>query len=308
MENEIFSFIGTLLLTLVLLEPFKKFQKKRRIGQYIRLEGPDLHNYKTGTPTAAGIVFIPVSLLMMLLFKPEARTFIVVVAGLLFGSIGFVDDLSKVSKKNASGISGRTKLLLQFAAAFFVVFLIQLYNPHTTLKMPFGGFVELGFWYYPISAIVMAGMSNAVNLSDGVDGLAGSMFVFSIVPLFLLPLWQNSLLAALSGALAGFLWYNWFPATIFMGDTGSLGLGGMLAVIFAVDGREIFLLFFGVMFIVEMFSVIIQVTSFQLFGKRVFKMSPIHHHFELIGWKESKIAFRFSLLAFVAAIIGLLSW
>jgi phospho-N-acetylmuramoyl-pentapeptide-transferase len=176
------------------------------------------------------------------------------------------------------------------------------------MKIPFGGEIEFGFMYYIISAIVLAGMSNAVNLSDGVDGLAGSMFIFSLIPLFALPVWQNGIIAPICGALAGFLWHNWFPASVFMGDTGALGLGGMLATVFVIEGREIFLLFFGVMFIIEMFSVILQVGSFKLFGRRIFRMSPIHHHFELKGWKETKIAFRFSLLALTAAVVGLLAW
>jgi len=185
---------------------------------------------------------------------------------------------------------------------------IQVINPHTHMAFPLLGEIDFGLAYYPISTVVIAGMSNAVNLADGVDGLAGSMYIFSLAPMMLLPVWQNGIIAPICGALAGFLWHNWFPATVFMGDTGSISLGAMMAVMFALDGREGFLLFFGMMFLVEMFSVIIQVFSFKVFGKRVFRMSPIHHHFELLNWKESKIAFRFSLIAFIGAVFGLLSW
>ncbi|MDI9376423.1 MAG: phospho-N-acetylmuramoyl-pentapeptide-transferase, partial [Thermotogota bacterium] len=265
-------------------------------------------NYKTGTPTASGVIFIPISLIVMILFSRQPETLIVVSAGILFGAVGLIDDISKIAKKNAAGLSGKRKLLLQFVFASIVVLMIQLYNPHTSMKIPFGGEIEFGFLYYIISAIVLAGMSNAVNLSDGIDGLAGSMFIFSLIPLFALPLWQNGIIAPICGALAGFLWHNWFPASVFMGDTGALGLGGMLATVFAIEGREIFLIFFGVMFIIEMFSVILQVGSFKLFGRRIFRMSPIHHHFELKGWKETKITFRFSLLALTAAVVGLLAW
>jgi len=308
MVDQVLSFLIPLVATAILLEPFKRFQRKYKIGQYIRQEGPDLHNYKTGTPTASGVIFIPISLIVMILFSRQPETLIVVSAGILFGAVGLIDDISKIAKKNAAGLSGKRKLLLQFVFASIVVLMIQLYNPHTSMKIPFGGEIEFGFLYYIISAIVLAGMSNAVNLSDGIDGLAGSMFIFSLIPLFALPLWQNGIIAPICGALAGFLWHNWFPASVFMGDTGALGLGGMLATVFAIEGREIFLIFFGVMFIIEMFSVILQVGSFKLFGRRVFRMSPIHHHFELKGWKETKITFRFSLLALTAAVVGLLAW
>ncbi|MFA6975716.1 MAG: phospho-N-acetylmuramoyl-pentapeptide-transferase [Mesotoga sp.] len=308
MPKEAFSFLLTFLLSALAIEPFKRYQRRKRIGQYIREEGPDLHNYKTGTPTAAGIILLPIALAVALIFSFRVEILIVILSGVLFGIIGLVDDLSKIVKKNASGLSGRKKLMLQLLSASIIVFLIQLVNPHTYMALPLLGKIDFGFAYYPISAVIIAGMSNAVNLSDGVDGLAGSMFIFSLAPMLMLPVWQNGIIAPICGALAGFLWHNWFPATVFMGDTGSIGLGGMIAVMFSVDGREGYLLFFGMMFLVEMFSVIIQVFSFKIFGKRVFKMSPIHHHFELSNWKESKIAFRFSLIAFIGAVFGLLTW
>jgi len=308
MQSELFLFLISLFVSMLLLEPFKSFQRRRHIGQYIRLEGPDLHNHKTGTPTAAGVVFVPVALCVIAIFDRRPETLIVLLSGVLFATIGFIDDYAKIWKKNACGISGKAKLTFQFAASALLVLLIQLQNPHTSMKVPFGGEIEFGFLYYLLSAVVITGMSNAVNLSDGVDGLAGSMFIFSLAPLLLVPFWANPVIASLCGVLAGFLWHNWYPASVFMGDAGSLALGGMLAVIFSIQGREVFLLLFGFMFIVEMFSVIIQVTVYKTFGTRVFKMSPIHHHFELKGWKESKIAFRFSLLALIAAIAGVLSW
>lgn len=308
MPREALSFLLAFLFSALAIEPFKRYQRRKKIGQYIREEGPDLHNYKTGTPTAAGIIFLPIALIVALIFGFSIEILIVILSGVLFGIIGLVDDLSKIVKKNASGLSGRRKLLLQFLSASIIVFLIQFVNPHTHMALPLIGNIDFGFAYYPISAVIIAGMSNAVNLSDGVDGLAGSMFIFSLAPMLMLPVWQNGIIAPICGALAGFLWHNWFPATVFMGDTGSIGLGGMIAVMFSVDGREGYLLFFGMMFLIEMFSVIIQVFSFKTFGKRVFKMSPIHHHFELSNWKESKIAFRFSLIAFIGAVFGLLTW
>jgi phospho-N-acetylmuramoyl-pentapeptide-transferase len=308
MHREALSFLLAFLLAAIVIEPFKRFQRKKKIGQYIREEGPDLHNYKTGTPTAAGIVFLPIALAISVIFAFRIEVLLVVLTGVLFGLIGLVDDVSKIVKKNASGLSGKKKLLLQLAFASAIVLVIQVINPHTHMAFPLLGEIDFGLAYYPISTVVIAGMSNAVNLADGVDGLAGSMYIFSLAPMMLLPVWQNGIIAPICGALAGFLWHNWFPATVFMGDTGSISLGAMIAVMFALDGREGFLLFFGMMFLVEMFSVIIQVFSFKVFGKRVFRMSPIHHHFELLNWKESKIAFRFSLIAFIGAVFGLLSW
>lgn len=308
MENEIIVFLVSAITTLILMVPFKKIQIKRKIGQYIREEGPDLHNHKTGTPTAAGLVFLPVALLLTIIFARDSQTSLVVLAGLLFGLVGFFDDVAKIMKKNAAGISAKMKLILQFAFAALIVYLIQRVNPHTYMVVPFsGGHFELGWFYYIVSAVVIVGMSNAVNLTDGVDGLAGTVFVFSIIPLFLVS-YQGVVYGALAGALLGFLWHNSYPASVFMGDTGSLSLGGILAVSFALNGLEIFLFFFGFIFIVEELSVIIQVSSFKIFKRRVFKMSPIHHHFELCKWKESKIAFRFSMMALILSTIGVSLW
>ncbi|HNR79744.1 MAG TPA: phospho-N-acetylmuramoyl-pentapeptide-transferase, partial [Mesotoga infera] len=161
MVDQVLSFLISLVATAILLEPFKRFQRKHKIGQYIRQEGPDLHNYKTGTPTASGVIFIPISLIVMILFFRKPETLIVVLAGILFGAVGLIDDISKIAKKNAAGLSGKRKLLLQFVFASIVVLMIQLYNPHTSMKIPFGGEIEFGFLYYIISAIVLAGMSNA---------------------------------------------------------------------------------------------------------------------------------------------------
>lgn len=308
MKNEIIVFVAATLVTLILLFPFKKIQIKRKIGQYIREEGPDLHNHKTGTPTAAGLIFLPVALLITMLVSGEVQTNLIVLSGILFGLVGFFDDVAKIMKKNAAGISAKTKLFFQFAFAALIIYLIQRVNPHTYMVVPFSGaHLELGWFYYIASAFIIVGMSNAVNLTDGVDGLAGSVFVFSIMPLFLVS-YQSVVFAALAGTLLGFLWHNSYPASVFMGDTGSLSLGGILAVSFAINGLEIFLLFFGFIFIIEELSVIIQVSSFKIFKKRVFKMSPIHHHFELSDWKESKITFRFSMLALILSVIGASFW
>jgi len=298
------SFFGVLLL----LYPFEKLQKRKKIGQFIREEGPDLHNHKTGTPTSAGLVFIPIALLVVFLFSKDSDLLIPIAAGMLFGIVGAMDDLAKLVKKNAAGISALTRLTLEFLFAFFIVYIVQRINPHTYLLIPFTEkSLDIGWFYFPFSMVTIVGTANAVNLTDGVDGLAGSVYIASVFPLIVLG-YHSNLYSALVGALFGFLWHNWYPAKVFMGDTGSLSLGGIFAVSMALTGREIYLLFFGFIFLIETLSDIIQVGSFKLRKKRVFKMAPFHHHFELSGWHESMIAFRFSTVALVFSLIGLLAW
>lgn len=308
MENNIISFFLSFLGSAIFIEGFKRFQKKLRIGQYIREEGPDLHNYKTGTPTAAGLVFIPIFIVVLLSSKRSPESHLIAFSALFYGLIGAIDDFMKIKRKNASGITAVQKLLMQFTAAFIIVYFIQQINPHTYLTVPFSGYkLDLGWLYYILSAIVIVGVSNAVNLTDGVDGLAGFVFIGSILPLLFVG-YQSLAYLSLIGVLLGFLWHNWHPASIFMGDAGSLALGGVLATSFALNGLELFLIFFGFIFLLETLSVIIQVSSFKFRGKRVFKMSPIHHHFELLGWKEEKIAFRFSTLALLVSLLGIIGW
>jgi phospho-N-acetylmuramoyl-pentapeptide-transferase len=307
-ENNVIVFFLSFLSSVVFIEGFKRFQKKLRIGQYIREEGPDLHNYKTGTPTAAGLVFIPIFIAVLLNFNRGPESFLIAFSALSYGLIGAIDDFMKIKRKNASGITAVQKLLMQFTAAFIIVYLIQQINSHTYLIVPFSGYkLDLGWFYYLLSSVVIVGVSNAVNLTDGVDGLAGFVFIGSIVPLLIVG-YQSVVYLSLIGLLLGFLWHNWHPASIFMGDAGSLALGGILATSFALNGLELFLIFFGFIFLLETLSVIIQVTSFKFMGKRVFRMSPIHHHFELLGWKEEKIAFRFSTLALLVSLLGIIGW
>ncbi|OAA20424.1 phospho-N-acetylmuramoyl-pentapeptide-transferase [Kosmotoga sp. DU53] len=308
MENNVIVFFLSFLSSVVFIEGFKRFQKKLRIGQYIREEGPDLHNYKTGTPTAAGLVFIPIFIAVLLNFNRGPESFLIAFSALSYGLIGAIDDFMKIKRKNASGITAVQKLFMQFTAAFIIVYFIQQINPHTYLIVPFSGYkLDLGWFYYLLSSVVIVGVSNAVNLTDGVDGLAGFVFIGSIVPLLIVG-YQSVVYLSLIGLLVGFLWHNWHPASIFMGDAGSLALGGILATSFALNGLELFLIFFGFIFLLETLSVIIQVTSFKFRGKRVFRMSPIHHHFELLGWKEEKIAFRFSTLALLVSLLGIIGW
>ena len=305
MVREILALVLSFAASSALLTPFIAFQKKRRIGQFIREEGPDLHNHKTGTPTSAGLVFVSMIVALTLILDFNTGNAIIVLSGILFGYIGLLDDVAKMRKRNARGINARTKLLLQFLSGALVFVLVYYLNPESFGTLQLGSLsVELGWARVPISLIILAGMSNGVNLTDGVDGLAASVMIFAVLPLVFVSQ-QSIFFSAMIGALAGFLLYNWYPAKVFMGDTGSLATGGMLATAFVVTGQELLLLLFGFVFVVEILSDIIQVSYFKIAGKRVFLMAPIHHHFELKGWKETKVVVVFSIVALSASLIGL---
>lgn len=307
------------------------YLRKLHFGQTILEIGPKWHMGKQGTPTMGGIMFI-ISILVVTVIStvlyiffgdkliniyfadiPREAVFIFAGLGLAVanGFIGFIDDYTKVVKKRNLGLTAIQKLVLQFAAAALFLLVLGLLGYGTTTTIPFVGKVDLGFFYYIISAIVIVGVINAVNLTDGVDGLVGSVTFFVCVAFMLISVILNSLgitamSAACAGACLGFLVWNFHPAKVFMGDTGSLFLGGIVcALAFAID-MPILLLPLGIIYLAEMFSVILQVTYFKLtHGKRLFKMSPIHHHFEMCGWSEVKIVTVFSI---VTAIFGAISF
>ncbi len=307
------------------------YLRKLHFGQTILEIGPKWHMGKQGTPTMGGIMFI-ISILVVTVIStvlyiflgdkliniyfadiPRETVFIFAGLGLAVanGFIGFIDDYTKVVKKRNLGLTAIQKLVLQFAAAALFLLVLGLLGYGTTTTIPFVGKVDLGFFYYIISAIVIVGVINAVNLTDGVDGLVGSVTFFVCVAFMLISVVLNSLgitamSAACAGACLGFLVWNFHPAKVFMGDTGSLFLGGIVcALAFAID-MPILLLPLGIIYLAEMFSVILQVTYFKLtHGKRLFKMSPIHHHFEMCGWSEVKIVTVFSI---VTAIFGAISF
>ncbi|WP_126993237.1 phospho-N-acetylmuramoyl-pentapeptide-transferase [Thermosipho globiformans] len=287
-------YILNFVITAILIYYYIKLMKKIRVGQYIREEGPDLHNYKSGTPTAAGIVFISTASIFLLISKAPI---IFVLSLILFGFIGVIDDISSILKKNALGLRAYQKSLLQ------VIFSILLIS-FTTPKPIFG--IEVSkTTYYIFWTFVIVGASNAVNLTDGLDGLAGWVWITSMVPLMVFTK-DYSVLIIISSVLA-FLLFNSRPASIFMGDTGSLALGAFLATYAMYYNIETQLVFSSTIFIVETLSVIIQVFSFKVFKKRVFKMSPIHHHFELLGWKEEKIVGVFSAVNLLIS-LSILRW
>lgn len=301
-----------------------------QIGQSIRKVGPESHFKKEGTPTMGGTLILLAIVLPTLLWADLANLYVwdtlFVTVG--FGVVGFMDDYLKVKQKNSDGLSARRKmfwLMLIALVAGSCLFLDPSFQ--TTLSVPFfkGVRPHLGIFYIPFAILVIVGSGNAVNLTDGLDGLAiGPMIIASGTYLLFAYLAGNVRLAdylqissvqgagelavlcgAMVGAGLGFLWFNSYPAQVFMGDVGSLSLGGALGTIAVITKQEIVLVIVGGIFVVEALSVIFQVSSFRLYGKRIFRMAPLHHHFELKGWPEPKIIVRFWIISIILALVGL---
>lgn len=310
----LFAFGLSLIVTLLVMPKLIPFLHKIKFGQSIRQEGPKSHMAKTGTPTMGGIVFVIVPVLVMAVLNYKAfltpEMLIVVFAYLGYAVIGFIDDFLIVVKKNNDGLKPSVKFLMQsvLAVIFYFAYVsiaettIQIPVLHTTL--------ELGFLYFVLIFFMFTCESNAVNLTDGLDGLCAGTSLIAIVPFIVFSILQKNsdlamFLLAVSGALLGYLKFNKHPAKIFMGDTGSLAIGGLLAASAMILKQEILLVLIGGVFVMELLSVVIQVTSYKLTKKRVFRMSPIHHHFELGGMKETHVVYMFWFIGFILAIIGL---
>lgn len=301
------------LLTLLAGIPYLDFLKKKLYGQFIREEGPASHAKKSGTPTTGGVIIVIPAIIASIVTLVMNRllnidTLIVLVSFFIFMLIGFNDDYEKITKKQNKGLSARGKLGLQVLVALIPALYITL---HGNTSVSIFGLTKINFGYfYPIWAIlVIIGASNAVNLTDGLDGLAsGTMFFALIACAFISKFSGRADLAIICMAGAGsclaFLYYNYNPAKMFMGDTGSVALGGLLGTLAIIGRFELWLLLIGVIFIAETLSVIIQVISFKTTGKRVFKMSPLHHHFELCGWSEKKVVHTFWTVGFVFAVLA----
>ena len=291
------------------------FLHKIKFGQTIREVGPSWHKNKQGTPTMGGIMFIigssvaAVICIAFLWLNGGAETqlmFVKVVAGALmavgFGIVGFLDDYISIKKHRNLGLTEIQKLILQFIIVGAYLLSVALAGGTTETVIPFLGSVDLGFFYYILAAVFIVGMVNAVNFTDGIDGLNTSVtlvvaLVFSVIAMLLNRVGLSLYAAAIVGAMIGFLFWNANPAKVFMGDTGSLFLGGAVcALAFGVD-MPILLILIGVIYIVEILSVVLQVTYFKIsHGKRIFKMAPLHHHFEMNGWSEVKIVFVFTFV------------
>jgi len=306
---------------------FIAFLRRKELGQQIREEGPERHVIKQGTPTAGGIlILIAASLAFFALSKYKLTGLTVLFVTLGCGGIGFLDDFIKFTHKRSLGLSGRWKLLLLACVAAGTGYLAHRagLGHLTSVLIPGTGYrLELGPFWYVFIFLVIAGTANGVNLSDGLDGLAAgtaiiSLFTFTTMAVILYirsapnrpDLREPNKLdlaiagAALIGAAVGFLWYNAFPAEVFMGDTGSMALGGALAGFAIMMKAEVLLLFIGGVYLIEALSVIIQVFTFKYLGRRVFLMTPIHHHFEMKAWSETKIMVRFWILAGILCAVG----
>lgn len=310
------------------------FRLRQHGGQPIRKDGPESHlKTKQGIPTMGGAIMLIAFFLSLIFWADLSSGYVYIVAfvTLIYGLLGFVDDFLKVTKRNTKGVSGKTKLIVQFFTAFLACWwthCLAAEGYETHLVFPFFKdiILDLGWFYFLFAAIVVVGASNAVNLTDGLDGLATGPIVIAAACFAVISylvgnaIFANYLIihpvpgageitvlcAALIGAGLGFLWYNAPPAHIFMGDTGSLALGGTIGMISVITKHEIVLAIIGGLFVIEALSVIIQVYYYKLTGgKRFFKMAPIHHHFEKCGWSETKIVIRFWIIAIIFALIGL---
>ncbi len=304
---------ASLLICMFLGPRFIDYLRLKEFGQQIREEGPAGHHGKAGTPTIGGLVIF-LSILVPFLILSDYRSASLAVLGtaLAMAALGFADDIIKLRKRRSLGVSGRTKLLVQALTAIALWLVVTEYvGLNDTLRLRVvDASVELGYVYPVLIFLVLAGATNGVNLTDGLDGLAAGcaaiVFLTYTVITFITPGEHDLALlsASLVGACVGFLWFNSFPASVFMGDTGSLGLGGAIAALAVVTKTEILLILIGGIFVIEALSVAIQVIAFQRFRRRVFLMAPIHHHFELAGWSETKIILRFWIVAAICAAIG----
>ena len=326
----------TALFLVLILGPWMIERLRRlQVGQYIREEGPQAHQTKAGTPTMGGLLILTGVIVPTWLWADltNRNVWILILSTLCFGAIGFTDDYLKVVKKRNLGLSGRAKLVGQFTIGLAVGTALYIFSwsepNHFSTRLVFPFFKtfnpDLGMFYILFAALVLVFASNAVNLTDGLDGLAigttlvaagaftalayvsGHRVFSDYLDLFYRPRTHEITVfcGSMLGASMGFLWWNCYPAQIFMGDVGSLSLGGALGTVAVLIKQEFLLGVVGGVFVIEAFSVILQVASFKLRGKRILRMAPLHHHFELIGWKEPQIIIRFWIVAFIFALLAL---
>ncbi|HTG34206.1 MAG TPA: phospho-N-acetylmuramoyl-pentapeptide-transferase [Thermoanaerobaculia bacterium] len=327
------AMVAALILSWILGPWFIRQLRRLSVGQNIRDVGPQAHQVKAGTPTMGGLLILFATMVPTLLFGDLRNIYVwlVVIVTTAFGAIGFADDYLKVRNRRNLGLTARAKFLLQvlvglaFGIALLVLPAESGFNPAVTFPFIKRLVLHLGYFYIPFVAFVLVGSSNAVNLTDGLDGLAigatsvaaATYAVFTyvagnaIISRYLQVSWVPGVgevavfCGAMVGAGIGFLWFNSHPAEVFMGDVGSLSLGAAIGSVAVIAKQEILLVLVGGLFVMEALSVIIQVASFKLRGKRVFRMSPLHHHFELSGWAEPKVIVRFWILSILFALLSL---
>src|SRR6201993_2930920 len=312
MGRILFGGTAALLICIFLSPKFIEFLREREFGQHIREDGPAGHHQKAGTPPMGGIIIcIAVSASYLILSNYEWRSVGVFGAAIACALLGFADDYTKLVKRRSLGLRARTKLIVTIAISLGLWFIAtQEAHLPSTLWLRFVDYhIDLGPFYPLLIYLVVAGTTSAVNLTDGLDGLAagcaGIVLLAYIGITFITGELALAMIAGcLVGACIGFLWFNAFPATIFMGDTGSLALGGAIAGLAVFTKTEVLLILLGGIFVIEALSVLIQVFWFQSFRKRVFLMAPIHHHFELKGWSETKVILRFWIIAAACAAIA----
>ena len=325
--------LTALVVVLVMGKPYIRWVQKKQYGQAVRDDGPQTHLKKQGTPTMGGLLILAGLSAGVLLWADLSNAYVWLLMAITwgYGAIGFLDDAKKILYKDPKGLASRWKFRLQVFVALFVAW--GLYSVQKDLpisgQLYFPFFknltLDLGPWYLAFAVLVMVGTSNAVNLTDGLDGLAIGPSIVSVGTFFLLcylggnAVFANYLqiphvpnvgelgvfCAALVAAGVGFLWFNTYPAQVFMGDVGALALGGALGALAVATKHEILLVILGGIFVLETVSVIVQVVSFKLTGRRVFRMAPLHHHFELLGWPEPKVIVRFWIVSFLLALVAL---
>jgi len=326
-----YAALTTLLLCYLLGPRIIEALRRLKVGQAIRNDGPQTHLAKGGTPTMGGVMILLSIIIAVVLWQDLSsfKVWLCLGSFAAFGIIGYVDDYLKVTKKNSDGLPGWVKFGAQIVVALAAAFVLYYFGGEETsyLYVPFfkNPVVDLGPFWFPFAVLLMVGESNAVNLTDGLDGLASGLLIWVFLTLGVLaylsgradfsvylgiPYIEKAgelsiFCFAAVGACVGFLWFNAHPAEVFMGDVGSLSLGGIIAVISLILKKEILILIIGGVFVLEAASVILQVLSFKFFKKRIFKMSPLHHHFELSGWMETKVVVRFWILGGLFALIAL---
>jgi len=324
MTRVLIAGLVALIVSIVVGPKFIEFLRKNEFGQHIREEGPEHHVSKQGTPTMGGLLILlaaTVAFLPVSHFRLQSLT--VLFATLACGAIGFLDDFTKLTHARSLGLRGRWKLLLLGCVTVVVAVVAHHLKLSTDVYLPVANVqIPLSYAWYPFLFLIIAGASNATNLADGVDGLAagtGIIAIFTFTAMMVVSFVRSSsnpahrnltkldlaiIGAALIGAAVGFLWYNAFPAEVFMGDTGSMAFGGAIATFAIMTKTELLLIFIGGIFVIEALSVMIQVFSFKYFGRRVFLITPIHHHFEMKAWSETKIMVRFWIVAGILCSAG----
>lgn len=322
------ALVISMALTMAVMPAFIKLLRHREIGQQVRADGPEGHLVKQGTPTMGGVVILLMMCLsVFIVHAPDLQLLLVAAATLLTGLLGFVDDAAKVAKERSLGLTPAQKMLgLTVISVAFCLIAVNALGVSPVVTIPFVNIgIDLGFlaftvggvyvpWLYVLFVfLLMAGMSNAVNLTDGLDGLAGGTVMIAMGVMAAICYSSNMLdlgvfAMAAAGACIGFLWFNCYPASIFMGDTGSLALGAAFAAIAVITKTELFSLIIGGIFVVEALSVIAQVAYFKRTRKRIFLMAPLHHHFEKKGWSETKVVIRFWIITALLAGLGFVAY